>query len=343
MHGGGDEDYAGNLDGEHGSAHVRCGLVFVHQSLVQARVLATTQHGQAELQQVGVLSDPLRRGPGLVDAGLRHAVLQDFPMFGAESRHPGVVTRNRRSGRNVAEVQLGLLARDFRRDVARKDQYGIVGPVIGAEPFLHILERGRFEVGHGADREPGVGVLFREKAANQVLEHLAVRLILALALFVLDHAALLIEAFLGDGAEQVAHAVGFHPQREVEAGRRHCLEVVGAVERRGAVLAGGTDALERFEVLVVVVLRAIEHQVLEQMCKPGSTALLILRAHVVPDIDRHDGRLVILVHDNGQAVVEFKLGERDVHRLGARGQCRRQQDHCHQNRTHIRVLGNYWC
>ena len=80
-------------------------------------------------------------------------------------------------------------------------------------------------------------------------------------------------ARLVDRAEQVAHAVGLHPQRHVERGGRHVLEVVGAVEIGGAVHVGGADLLEGLEVLVLVVLRALEHQVLEQVGETGLAGL----------------------------------------------------------------------
>ena len=74
---------------------------------------------------------------------------------------------------------------------------------------------------------------------------LAVGLVLALALLVLHHAALLVELGLADRAEQVAHAVGLEPERQVERGGRDVLEVVGAVLVGRAVQVGGADALER--------------------------------------------------------------------------------------------------
>src|SRR5215471_5793561 len=73
--------------------------------------------------------------------------------------------------------------------------------------------------------EPIVGV----DRVEDHRERAAVGLVLALALLVLDHAALLVEQALIDGAEQVAHAIGFHEQRDVERRGRHVLEVVGAI------------------------------------------------------------------------------------------------------------------
>src|SRR3546814_4971306 len=43
----------------------------------------------------------------------------------------------------------------------------------------------------------------------------------------------------------------------------------------------------------VVVLAALEHQVLEQVCEAGAAGLLVLAADVVPDVDRDDRRLAV--------------------------------------------------
>jgi hypothetical protein len=65
-----------------------------------------------------------------------------------------------------------------------------------------------------------IGVTDREQRGADLVVDEAVGIVVALALLVLHHAALLIELVLGDRAEQVAHAVAFHEQREVErAGR----------------------------------------------------------------------------------------------------------------------------
>src|SRR3546814_6849606 len=86
---------------------------------------------------------------------------------------------------------------------------------------------------------PTVGMACGVHGAKQLGEHAAaVRLVFALALFVLHHAALLIEHLLVDRAKQMAHAIGLHPQRGIERGGRHVLEIIGAIGTGGAVLVG---------------------------------------------------------------------------------------------------------
>jgi hypothetical protein len=103
-------------------------------------------------------------------------------------------------------------------------------------------------------------------------------LVVALALLVLDDAALVIELGLVDRAEQMAHPVGFHEQSGLERGPRHRLEIIGAVEPGGAVHVGGADPLHRGEIAGIAVLGAAEHQMLEQMREAGAAGRLVLRA-----------------------------------------------------------------
>ena len=136
-------------------------------------------------------------------------------------------------------------------------------------------------------------------------------LILALPFLVLHDATLLVHFCGVDHAEQMAHPVRFHPQRDVERGGRNVLEIVGAVVVGRAVLVGRTDALERLEVVVVEVFAAVEHQMLEQMREPRATGLLVLGADVIPDVHGDDGRLVVLVHQQRQAVLQYEPLIRD--------------------------------
>jgi hypothetical protein len=63
-----------------------------------------------------------------------------------------------------------------------------------------------------------------------------------------------------------------------------------------------------------VVLRAVEHQVLEQVGEAGAARRLVLAADVVPEVDRDDRGLAVGVHDHAQAVGQGELlvGDRDA-------------------------------
>ena len=178
---------------------------------------------------------------------------------------------------------------------------------------------------------------------REEIPHLAVGLVLALALLVLHHAALLVELGLGEGAEEVAHPVGLEPEREVERGGGHVGEVVGAVLVRRAVHVGGAGALERALELLVVVLAPVEHQVLEQVGEPGAAGALVLRADVVPHVDRHDRRLVVLVDQDGQAVRQHEplVGDLDGGLGGERRGEEREEGDGGREAAHV-GLGDGW-
>jgi hypothetical protein len=204
-------------------------------------------------------------------------------------------------------------------DVAGQHQHRVVRAVPGAEPGLHVIQRRRVEIVHRADHAVVVRVANRIHRLVELVPGLAVGLVLALALLVLHHAALLVQRGLVDRTDQMAHAVRFHPQRHVQRGGRHVLEIVGAVGIGGAVLVGGTHLLERFEELAVVVFAALEHQVFEQVREAGAAGRFVLAAHVIPDVDRDDRRLAIGMHDHAQAVGQGELLVRDIDLAGAAG------------------------
>jgi hypothetical protein len=172
----------------------------------------------------------------------------------------------------------------------------------------------------------------RVELGSEEIPHLAIGLVLALALLVLHHAPLFVELGLADGSGQMAHPIRLHPEREIEGIGGNILEIVGPVLVGGAVHVGGAGLLERTKEVLVVVLGAIVHQVLEQMREAGSAGPLVLGAHVVPDVHRHDGRLAVFMHDDGQAVGQHEplVGDMDSSRCRV---LRRKECHgCRRNR-----------
>src|SRR5207302_80743 len=98
---------------------------------------------------------------------------------------------------------------------------------------------------------------------------------------------------------------------ELQVLGRDILVVICAIGA-GRAVDVGAYLLERHEVLAVVVLGALEHQVLEEMGEPGAVDGLVLRADVVPNVDRGHGDGMILVEDDVQAVAEGVLLELDL-------------------------------
>ena len=70
-----------------------------------------------------------------------------------------------------------------------------------------------------------------------------------------------------------------------------------------AVLLELVEFGRRLQVFAVLVLRPLEHHVLEQVSESAATGALVLGAHVVPGIHGNDGRLVIFMDNQRQAVV----------------------------------------
>src|ERR1700756_3885949 len=149
--------------------------------------------------------------------------------------------------------------------------------------------------------------IFREKLGRD-----SVGLIFALALFVLNYAALQIKFFLTQDTEQMAHAVAFGEEYVVEHGRGNILKIIGAVAVGGAIQIAGADTFHGVDVGVVEILAAAEHEVLEQVGEAGFAGFFVFRADVVPGVYGDDGRFVIFVNQDGEAVGEHKLGVGNV-------------------------------
>ena len=98
--------------------------------------------------------------------------------------------------------------------------------------------------------------------------------LVALAPLVLDDVALRVDGLRRHRVEQVAHAIRFEEQRELERVRRHVDPVVGAVVLRRAVVVAAGRLEQRVELARLDVAGAHEHQVLEQMREAGAAGPL---------------------------------------------------------------------
>ena len=179
---------------------------------------------------------------------------------------------------------------------------------------MHFVELRGLQVGDLADRRPVVRMIRREQRRQQRHRRETVGPVLVvLPPLVQHHVALIRELRLGQRRQQVAHPIGFHPQRELERAGRHHFPVVRAigvgrsVERRAG-------ALQRLEEAAIVMLRPLEHQVLEQVREAGVARLLVLRPDVIPEVHRDDRAGVVFVQQHVESVAERVLGEGNVHR-----------------------------
>ena len=161
----------------------------------------------------------------------------------------------------------------------------------------------------------------RVEVALELLVPRAVRAVVVRpALLVLHDLALVVEVLLAQRVEERPHPVGLEPQRELDLVRRQRLEVVRPVEPGGPVHRPAGRLDEGHVLGLADVPRALEHHVLEEVGEAGLALDLVLRADVVPEVDRDDGREPVLGDDQAEAVGEAFVGEghgRDAgHRLG---------------------------
>src|SRR3546814_4723876 len=88
----------------------------------------------------------------------------------------------------------------------------------------------------------------------------------------------------------------------------------------------------------------VEHQVFEQVREAAAPCRLVLAAHAVPDVDRHDRRLVVLVHDHRQAVGQGELLVRDLDRCGGlAGVGERSEEHTSELQSLMRISYAVFC
>ena len=111
------------------------------------------------------------------------------------------------------------------------------------------------------------------------------------------------------GEDQVAHAVGLVAHHRRERVRRHGLVIGGVVPGGEGVLAAADLGDLGAELAGLVVLRALEHQVLEEMRDAGFARRLVGAADLVPDHVRDDRRAVVGDDDDLHAVVEHEVAD----------------------------------
>ena len=195
--------------------------------------------------------------PGLKIEGVSHAIETrgSWTRAGTTWRRSAVIGgvsaligRHRGTPLQRAEVLLDQLLGRRDVDVADDRHARVVRRVELAEEPPHVVQLHRLDVLVRSDDVAVVRVALREQRLHQRFFGKSVRLVLdALAPLVADDVLLVRERGLVDLLEQIAHAIGFEPQRQLELVRRHGLEVVRAVVVRGAVHAASRRPLRAAE------------------------------------------------------------------------------------------------
>ena len=281
------------------------GFVATHQGIVQARTRQAAEHRCRDIEIGGGIVEHAGHDPGAIQTRVRDAIVQGLVHTRRQGRHVGHRWFVHRAARDVAEIFLHQRLRRGDVDVAGDGQHGIVGAVVVAVPLAQVFQAGRIEVGHRTDRRMPVRMAFREQAFELSVFDKAIRLVIALAFFVLHDAALVVEALLVQRAEQMAHAVAFHVQGLFDRRSRHSLEEIRAVEPSRAVPVGGAHRAQGLHQAAGQVLGRIEQaDMLEQMRVTGLALGFVLGTDVVPGLDRDDRHLAVGMHDHAQAVVQ---------------------------------------
>ncbi len=122
----------------------------------------------------------------------------------------------------------------------------------------------------------------------------------ALLKLLYHHATLHIEALLAEG--QFQHAVGIQPEADLYIRFRDSQVVVGDV----IVCPGIVLAARRLQrgVIVGYIRRTAEHQMLEQMGKPGMFGMFVTGSHIVDDVQGNHLRTAVFAVHQPQSVRE---------------------------------------
>ena len=314
-----DEAHSGALGRPREGGHVGRHLLFVHERLLEA---GTVPVGEQVVEgddglEVGVRV--ARRMIQEVHAGHLNAVRKERAPLSASHRQGDVRTRRHGSRGNLAEPGLDPIQGFARIEIANEYEGRVVGTVVKVEELVDVLEPGRVDVGHVADGRMTVGVPLVVGALEQGLEREAVGAVLVrLPPLVLHDFALVVELLLRDPGLEEPHAVGLQPQAEIEFVRGQGLEVVRAVEPRRAV-ERAAGILHELEVLLLRhVLGSLEEEMLEEVREAGAAGALVLRSHMVHDVNGDEGSGRIGLQDHSQPVVERVLAEFEPHRRARR-------------------------
>ena len=296
------------LDLEHGSQRERVllcrnvlrNLPLVHELLVQTARSAAPENRGGDLGIGVAWRKRRRRQPRHVDTRQLHACGHRQPALRCNLRRRRRRSRHGRTTLQGREVLLHERLRLCRIDVSDDGEAGIVRRVVLAEELLHVLQLRGLDVLVRTDDVAVVGMALRVERLDQPLVGQTIRPVLdALPAFVADHVLLVGERRLVDFIEQVAHAIGLEPQRQLKLIGGHGLEVVGAVVIGGPVQIARSGGLEQPDVRVGRhVLRTLKHHVLEQVRKPGTPGRLVGRADVVPEIHRHHRQACLPAEDH---------------------------------------------
>jgi len=136
-------------------------------------------------------------------------------------------------------------------EIAGNHERGIVCPVPSFEEIANILQGSTADILQRTDGQPVVRMFFRVEIAVHDMPGLPVGLVvIPLAFFVLYDILLVVEGFLGDGAEEPSHTIGLHPEDHLERVLWDNFIIDGAI-LPGSTIQCSAGVLNFFEKLVL--------------------------------------------------------------------------------------------
>ena len=199
-------------------------------------------------------------------------------------------------------------------EVADHRHRGVVRPVVGVVERAEFFDRHVLNVAAPADGVVVVGMR-QEGRGPQVLAQRLHRQVFAAFELVAHHRHLRLPVLLPQ--RQVAHAVRLHLDQQRQRVFRHGGKVVRAVQPGGGVRFRAhpfQHLVKARAVAAVELLRALEHQVLQQMRGPCGARHLIARADMVRDHEGGHRHRFVRHQQHLQAVAVQRVLRNPAHR-----------------------------
>src|SRR6266404_1311979 len=208
--------------------------------------------------------------------------------------------------RDRSKVVCDELQSPGRIEFACDQQHSVIGLIKPVVESLQPIDRHVLDVAARADWQIRI-VMPVERRGEHSFEHYESRLVLTRFILIANDGHLGVEILLRD--ERVDHAIGFHLDRpiEIRVGRRESLEIVCAIEESRAV--GTRAVLGQFLRDVWVILRALIHQVLEQVSHTGLSVVLMSRANQISGVNGDGFLRLVGEQEDAQTVREAVFGE----------------------------------
>ena len=184
-------------------------LFLTHKDIVQTRAGQATKRAHANVQRICIRVGQSRHHPVAINTCGRNLVLHhDFNRL-FQRRYRRVDGRNIFAALDAAEPffneRFGLRG----VDIACQHEHRIIWTIMVGEPIFHVIQRCRRQVFQAANRVMMIRVANGEQGFRTLVIDQSKWLVVALTLFVRNNADLVVELFLGNSIEQIAHAVAF--------------------------------------------------------------------------------------------------------------------------------------